>query len=51
MEEHNSRGDNVTLSAAYGVAYEDEAETPEKVFKIADDRMYQNKTESKMGRQ
>ena len=50
MNEHNKKGGNVTLSAAYGAAYSDEADTPEKVLKIADDRMYLAKKESKLGR-
>ncbi len=50
MNEHNKKGGNVTLSAAYGTAYSDEADTPEKVLKIADDRMYLAKKESKLGR-
>ena len=50
MNEYNKKGGNVTLSAAYGTAYSDEADTPEKVLKLADDRMYMAKKESKLGR-
>jgi diguanylate cyclase (GGDEF)-like protein len=51
LSEYNMRGENVTLSAACGIAYSDEADAPEKVFGIADDRMYRSKKESKMGRE
>ncbi len=51
LEEHNAKGSNITLSVAYGVAYSTEDDSPEKVFVIADKRMYEMKKESKMGRQ
>ena len=51
LYEHNLKGENVTLSAAYGIAYSDEAASPEEVLALADERMYAKKKESKMQRE
>ncbi len=50
LKEYNARSEDVTLSVAYGIAYSDEASSPEDVFVLADMRMYDMKKESKMAR-
>lgn len=42
---------DVKLSAAYGCAYSGEAESAHAVYSLADERMYEHKRLSKMGRQ
>ena len=67
MEEKNKYASDVTLSTAYGYAMKGESPSkqekteeiklkvvdigPRAVYRIADDRMYENKRKSKLGRQ
>ena len=50
MKQTNSEQDDITLSAAWGIAYSTEESSPEAVLKLADERMYEHKRISKMGR-
>lgn len=54
MDENNSSDDIIQLSTAYGVAFSEEygdMRDSHFVYKIADDRMYENKRKSKKGRE
>ena len=50
MAQTNSEQDDITLSAAWGIAYSTEDSSAEAVLKLADERMYEHKRISKMGR-
>lgn len=50
MEEKNKSASEVILSTAYGYAMKGEVPGPRTVYRIADDRMYENKRKSKLGR-
>lgn len=47
----NNSGEKWQISTAAGFAYSSERETPHDLFVLADERMYNNKRESKLGRQ
>lgn len=50
MNEHEIKNTSVVLSAAYGYAFGTERENSHAVYSLADERMYENKRLSKMGR-
>lgn len=54
MDENNASDDIIQLSTAYGVAFSEEygdMRDSHYIYKMADDRMYENKRKSKKGRE
>ena len=54
MDENNASDDLIQLSTAYGVAFSEEygdMRDSHYIYKMADDRMYENKRKSKKGRE